>query len=142
MATTGQFNGTLITVTVDGDAIGHVTSHTIDYSVNTPDASSKDSLGHQEIIAGQRSGTLSFDALVVYDDDTAADKTGFFDLFNDGYLSRTQFELVYGTAESGDSIITQSAFLTSLSQNAGNEETVTYSGSFSFTGAPVVSQNA
>ena len=142
MATTGQFNGTKIGVTVDGNLIGHATQHTIDYTANTSSASSKDSGGHNEYIYSFRDGTMSFDALVVYDDDTAGDKTGFFDLFNNGHLGRTVFTLIMGTDESGDSVITQEALLTSLSINASAEETVTYSGSFQFTGAPTVSQNA
>lgn len=142
MATTGFINGTKWIVTVDGNEIGHVTTHSADYTAATSSASSKDSAGYNEYIYSYRDATLNFDALVVYDDDTAGDKTGFFDLFEAGYLNRTEFVLVKGTAESGDKVITQSALLINLSINANGEETTTYSGTFQGTGAAVVSTNA
>ena len=98
--------------------------------------------GHADFIYSKRNSTVSFNSLLVYDDDADANKTGFFDLYNAGYLGRTVFTLVIGTEEAGDSIITQDALLTSLSMNPTHDETVSYSGSFQMKGLPVVSQNA
>lgn len=141
MATLGKINGSVIKLTVDGNPIGHITDFSIDASVNTPDASSADDGGHADFIYGKRTSTVSFNSLLVYDDDTDAGKTGFFDLYNSGYLGRTVFTLVMGTEEAGDSIITQDALLTSLSMNPTHDETVSYSGSFQMKGTPVVTQN-
>jgi len=134
--------GTSLLVTLDGDPIGHTTSFTIDFQHNTADASSRDSAGWTEIITSTRSATISFEGLVDYADDTAADKKGFHDLVSEGIINRGTFSLVYGTAELGDTIFTVDALLTSVSATAPNEDTVTFSGSFASTGAVVASDNA
>jgi len=134
--------GTSLLVTLDGDPIGHTTSFTIDFQHNTADASSRDSAGWTELITSTRSATISFEGLVDYADDTAADKKGFHDLVSEGIINRGTFSLVYGTAELGDKIFTVDALLTSVSATAPNEDTVTFSGSFASTGAVVASDNA
>lgn len=134
--------GTSLLVTLDGDPIGHTTSFTIDFQHNTADASSRDSAGWTELITSTRSATISFEGLVDYADDTAADKKGFHDLVSEGIINRGTFSLVYGTAELGDTIFTVDALLTSVSATAPNEDTVTFSGSFASTGAVVASDNA
>jgi len=134
--------GTSLLVTLDGDPIGHTTSFTIDFQHNTADASSRDSAGWTELITSTRSATISFEGLVDYADDTAADKKGFHDLVSEGIINRGTFSLVYGTAELGDKIFTVDALLTSVSATAPNEDTVTFSGSFASTGAVVASDNS
>ena len=141
MATTGPFLGDKILVTIDGSAIGHINSHTTDYSRATSDTSSQDSNGYKEYIYSWGDGTMTFESLVVYDDDTAADKKGFFDLFNEGMLGDTVFTLVVGTEEAGDSVTSQKALLTSLSLNATMGERASYSGGFQFSGRPTVITN-
>lgn len=139
MATLGKFTGTAIGVTVDGTRLGHITQHTIDYTVATTGASDKDSQGTNEYLPSFQDGTMSFDGFVVYNDAT---DDNFFDLFTAGILNRTIFTLVMGTTETGDTVITQDAILTGLSKNASAEETVTYNGTFQFTGKPTTSVNA
>ncbi len=134
--------GTSLLVTLDGDPIGHTTSFTIDFQHNTADASSRDSAGWTELITSTRNATISFEGLVDYADDTAADKKGFHDLVSEGILNRGTFSLVYGTAVSGDKIFTVDALLTNVSATAPNEDTVTFSGTFASTGAVVESTNA
>ena len=73
MATTGVFNGTNLILkfhNVEGSvaALGHSTSATLSLSADLPDATSKDSSGFNEVIAGTRTGEISFEGLVAYDD--------------------------------------------------------------------------
>ena len=137
-----KINGTSILVTVDGNAIAEAQEHSIEFSHNLADASTKDSAGWAEFISAQRGGTINVSALVDYAADADASATGFFDLFTEGIVNRTEFTLVFGTAVSGDTIFTVDAFLTSLSQNAPMEDVVSYSATFQLTGAPATSANA
>ena len=138
MATTGKFTGEKIGVTVDGAPMAEIVSYTLDTNTATSSASTMDSEGHNEYLPSWSDGTLGFDGMVVYD---ATTKVNFMDLYSDGIIGKTVFTLVIGTSETGDSIITQDAILTSLSQNATAYETVSYSGSFQFTGKPTVTPN-
>ncbi|NQY00845.1 MAG: hypothetical protein HRT70_06900 [Flavobacteriaceae bacterium] len=140
MATTGRFNGTNLLVLVDGKPIGHTTSCTLDLQHNLAEASSKDSGGFSEVISAMRSATISFEGLVDYGDDGTT-KEGVDSLIADGVISRTEFTLVFGTQETGDTVYTMNGFLASISITAPAEETVTYSGSFTSTGAITASVN-
>ncbi len=75
MATTGVFNGTDLLLKIhDGTTIsatttiGHSTSCTLTLSNDLPEATTKDSNGFQEVIAGVKSGEISFEGLIAYDD--------------------------------------------------------------------------
>ncbi len=73
MATVGVFNGTnlLLKFAADGGSpasIGHSTSCSLSLSNDLPEATTKDSSGYQEVIAGVKSGEISFEGLVAYDD--------------------------------------------------------------------------
>lgn len=140
MATTGTFTGTNLIILVDGKPIGHTTSCSLEVQHNLSDATNKDSAGFTELLSGLRSATLSFDGLVDYSDEGTT-KEGAHSLLKDGILSRTEFTLIFGTEETGDEVFTMDAYLASISISAPNEEAVTYSGSFSSTGAITASTN-
>lgn len=133
--------GTSLIVTVDAEPIGHTTSFTIDFQHSTANASSRDSAGWEELLSSRRSVTISFEGLVDYADDANAAKKGFHDLVNEGIINRSSFTLVYGTAETGDKVYTVTAFLTNISATSPDEDTVTFSGTFTSTGAVVESTN-
>jgi hypothetical protein len=101
-----------------------------------PEATTKDSSGFQEVIAGVMSGELSFDGLVAYDDTANAIELA------DYLLARTQLTCVFGTAETGDSVYTAEGFLSSVEMSAEMESPVSYSGSITLTGAITKSTNA
>ena len=66
MASTGLMNGTVVVLSVSTDGssyntIGHASSSSISFALDTPDATSKDSGGYREVIAGVRSLDFSFD---------------------------------------------------------------------------------
>jgi len=71
------YNGTnlILKVIADGGtlaAIGHTTSCTISLTNDMADATTKDSSGFSESIAGLISGEISFDGLVDYTDSNGA----------------------------------------------------------------------
>jgi hypothetical protein len=52
MATTGVFNGTNLVLKIEGGTLGHTTSCSLSLSNDLPEATSKDSSGFQQVIAG------------------------------------------------------------------------------------------
>lgn len=135
MATTGVFNGTNLILTVEGATVGHTTSCSLSLSMDTPEATTKDSNGFSEYIGGVKGGEISFEGLVAYDDSANAIE------FADYLLARTQLTCVFGTQEAGDAVYTAEGFLTSVEMSAEMEATVTYSGSITITGAITKSTN-
>ena len=134
MATTGVFNGTnlLLKFAADGSAavtIGHSTSCSLSLSNDLPEATTKDSAGFQEVIAGVKSGEISFEGLVAYDDANNAIQAA------DLLIARTKIDWSFGTAESGDAVYSGEGFLSSVEMSAEIESPVTYSGSITVTGA-------
>ena len=136
MATTGTFNGTNLILKVEDTAVGHTTSCTLTLSNDLPEATTKDSSGFQEVIAGVMSGEISFEGLVAYDDSANAIEMA------DYLLARTQITCVFGTAESGDDVFTAEGFLSSVEMSAEMESPVSYSGSITLTGSITKSTNA
>lgn len=135
MSTTGVFNGTNLILTVEGATVGHTTSCSMSLSMDTPEATTKDSNGFSEYIGGVKGGEVSFEGLVAYDDSANAIE------FADYLLARTQLTCVFGTTETGDAIYTAEGFLTSVEMSAEMESAVTYSGSITLTGAITKSTN-
>lgn len=135
MATTGVFNGTNLILKIENQTLGHTTSCTLTLNNDLPEATTKDSSGFQEVIAGVISGEISFDGLVAYDDTTNVIE------LNDFLLARTQLTCVFGTTENGDDIYTAEGFLTSVETTAEMESPVSYSGSITLTGSITKSSN-
>ena len=134
MATVGVFNGTnlLLKVITDGGTlatVGHTTSCSLSLSNDLPEATTKDSAGYQEVIAGVRSGEISFEGLVAYDDAANAIEMA------DYLLARQKVDFSFGTAATGDAVYSGEGYFSSVEMSAEMESPVTYSGSISITGA-------
>jgi predicted secreted protein len=136
MATTGVFNGTSLILKIEGTALGHTTSCSMTFNADLPEATSKDSSGYQELITGVKSGEISFDGLVAYDDTANAIELA------DYLIAGTQLTCIFGTAATGDAVYTAEGFLSSIEMSAEMESPVTYSGSISTTGSIVKSTNS
>ena len=130
-----MFNGTNLLVKIEGSTVGHTTSCSLSLSMDTPEATTKDSAGFSEYIAGVKGGEISFEGLIAYDDTSNAIEMA------DFLLARTQLTCVFGTVESGDAIYTAEAFLTSVEMSGEMEAATTYSGSLTITGAITKSTN-
>ena len=134
MATTGVFNGTNLLLkfhSVQGSiaSIGHSTSCSMSLSADLPDATTKDSSGFNEVIAGTRTGEISFEGLVAYDDANNAIEAA------DYLIARTKLHWSFGTAASGDAVYSGTGFLSSVEMSGEMESPVTYSGTITITGA-------
>jgi TP901-1 family phage major tail protein len=136
MPTTGVFNGTELIVKVDDKVIGHTTSATFTVNADLPDATTKDSSGWAENIHGLRSWSISGDGLVDYSDDgtTTQGAVSLRDLIQ----GRTSVTLYWGTQTVGDVIYTGSAKVESIEESAEMESPVSYS--FSFTGSGAITK--
>lgn len=128
MATSGVFNGTNLLIKVNDVVVGHTTSCTFSVSLDAADATTKDSNGWAESIAGLKSGECSFDGLVDYSDSQNSEQ------LLDLLISRTKVDIAFGTAATGDSVYEAEAYVTSLEQTAEMEAAVTYSGTLTITG--------
>jgi predicted secreted protein len=133
MPTTGVFNGTnlILKVITDGGTLvtlGHTTSATLSLSNDMPEATSKDSSGFQEVIAGVMSGEISFEGLVAYDDSAGADEISTY------LLGRTKVDWSFSTATTGDTLYSGEGFISSCEVSAEMESPVSYSGTITCTG--------
>jgi hypothetical protein len=128
MATTGIINGTNLLVFTGGNAITHSTSASISFSMETRDASTKDSAGYREILEGQRSFTIECEAMTAFDA-----SNGFEELFA-AWVARTKLQITFGTEDGADQFYRGDGYCTSLSVDSGVEDSSTFSASFEMTG--------
>ena len=131
----------LIQFSTDGvtySEVGRCTSASLSVSMETRDTSNKDSAGWRELLEGQKSWSLSGDGLVTYN---IASADGYSDLW--GYLTgRTKLYVKFGSTTTDEKYYSGQGFLTSLDQEAGMEDNVTYSFSFEGTAALTEAANA
>lgn len=138
---TSVTNGTNLILKVIGDggtlaAVGHTTSCTISLTNDMADATTKDSSGFSESIAGLISGEISFDGLIDYTDSNGGTQLANF------LLARTKVDFSYGTENTGNTIYTGEGFLTGLEITGEMESAITYSGSIQITGTITASVNS
>lgn len=135
------YNGTnlILSVIADGGtlaAVGHTTSCTISLTNDMADATTKDSSGFSESIAGLISGEISFDGLMDYTDSNGGTELAGF------LLGRTKVDFSYGTSTTGDTVYSGEGFLTGLEITGEMETAVTYSGTIQITGTITASVNS
>lgn len=141
MATTGPINGTLISIFKDVAGtltkIANATSHGIDIAKDMIDVTNKDSAGAKEFIAGEYGYTLSVEGIFEEDASVGAGQQSFKDILTD-LLAGTSVTVVMTTNSTGDQKLTGSAFFSSLSLSAPNNDKATFTGSLQGTGALVI----
>ena len=136
MATNGIINGTKFGVYAAGTKIGYATSASISMNHNLRDTSTKDSSGWRDQLEGQRDWEVSVEGMLIFVDGSGgaiSDITAN-ELYSSYIASRTEFEVKFSTEVSGDVKWTGNAFMTSLSMDTPNEDSSTWSASFSGTG--------
>ena len=136
MATDGVINGTKFGVYVAGTKVAYATSASISMNHNLRDTSTKDSGGWRDQLEGQRDWEVSVEGMLIFTnlDGTAVTGLTANELYSSYIYARTQFELKFSTEVTGDIKWSGQAFLTSLSADTPNEDSSTWSGSFSGTG--------
>lgn len=135
MATTGIFNGTDLNIYLGGEPIAHATSCEVSFSHSPREATTKDSGGDTDRLPGKRDWNMTAEAL--YANDYGSSKLGIIELFN-ALKAGTELTAVFKSATAGDKTFTGAVLITDLSVNAGTEENVSYSVSFSGNGAIVM----
>jgi predicted secreted protein len=151
MATTGIFNGTSLVVLIGTEVIGYATSCSLSLAIDTPDASTKQSLGWADEIGGQKSWSLTTDGLATVVPGTVATYVTTAEL-NALAIARTAVTVKFTTVDNstvggitpvtGDVIYSGSAFIESVDLTADMENPVTYSVSFKGTGVLTIATNA
>jgi len=135
------YNGTnlLLKFIADGGTlatIGHSTSATLSLSMDAPEATSKDSAGYQEVIAGLRSGEISFEGLVDYTDSQNVPQMATL------MENRSKIDWSFGTTTTGDTVFSGEGFITSIETTGEMESAVTYSGTIVTTGSITTAVNS
>jgi predicted secreted protein len=151
MATTGIFNGTSLVVLIGTEVIGYATSCSLSLAIDTPDSSTKQSLGWADEIGGQKSWSLTTDGLATVVPGTVATYVTTAEL-NALAIARTAVSVKFTTVDNstvggitpvtGDVIYSGSAFIESVDMTADMENPVTYSVSFKGTGPLTIATNA
>ena len=151
MATTGVFNGTSLVVLIGTEVIGYATSCSLSIAIDTPDASTKQSLGWADEIGGQKSWSLTTDGLATVVPGTVATYVTTAEL-NALAIARTAVTVKFTTVDNstvggitpvtGDVIYSGSAFIESVDMTVDMENPVTYSVSFKGTGVLTIATNA
>lgn len=144
MATTGVFNGTSLVVLVGTEVVAHATSCTLTVSADLPDATTKQSGGWADHIAGLRSWSITTDGLATVEPTGTNYVVGdIFSALNGRGTVTVKFTTVSGsTPIVGDLIWSGSAFVESLDITADMESPVTYSASFTGTSTLTQATNA
>jgi len=122
------FNGTSLTLKVGGNAIAQATSASVTLDSDTIDVSTKSSGGFQEVIQGQRSGTVDFEGLVDLNTGSTGNAKTIYDAWYNG--SSVSWELNDGSYK----IFGDAGFITNLTIDAPMEDVATYSGSIQISG--------
>lgn len=140
MATTGFFNGSLISLFINDsgyEKIAHLTSKGMDLSTNMIDVTNDDTGGWAASLASLRSGKFSADGIVVWDEG-ATDQN--WDQLYAAWLAGTKLTIrmnshASGTPIVGDYYYQGDVYIDSLSESAPMYDKVTFTASFTITGA-------
>ena len=151
MATTSVFNGTSLVVLIGTEVIAYATSCSLSLNIDTPDASTKQSLGWADEIGGQKSWSLTTDGLATVIPGSVATYVSTTEL-NNLAIARAAVTVKFTTVDnstvggvtpvSGDTIYSGSAFIESVDMTADMENPVTYSVSFKGTGPLTIGTNS
>jgi predicted secreted protein len=151
MATTSVFNGTSLVVLIGTEVIAFATSCSLSIAIDTPDSSTKQSLGWADEIGGQKSWSLTTDGLATVVPGSVATYISTTELSNLA-IARTAVTVKFTTVNNdtvggvtpvtGDTIYSGSAFIESVDMTADMENPVTYSVSFKGTGPLTIGTNA
>ena len=131
MATTGKINGKDFLVYIGGVAITHSTSCSVSISGSTVPATTKDSAGWAESLAGERNWSVSSDQMLALDATMGVEEV--FAIFADT-VQRT-VTAKFATSDATDRFFSGTARITGIEVSADNEAATTYSVSLEGTGA-------
>lgn len=136
MASTGEMLGTPTVIYVGATKVSKGSSNGISLAVQYVDSSNKDSGGFQTGLAGQKSGSFTYEGVF------AEDATyGFEDLFA-VFLAGAPVTVKQATDVAGDKSYSASCIMTALEMTAPNNELQTFSATFQTTGTISTATNS
>jgi len=124
-------NGTNLVLKIGGVPILKATTASLEISVDMPDATTKDSAGWSEFLAGVRSWTVSSDGLVDYAMGANVETDELVTML----IGRTTVAVTFTTGATGDAQLAGNAYVTSISQTADMESPAGFSVTLQGTGA-------
>ena len=129
MPSAGKLNGTNLLVYVNGVAVAHATSHTLNVNAEMIDATTKSSAGWKDVLPGLKDWSIDAEGIVAWDA-TEGVSQAFADI-----TGRTQVTVKFSMEVTGDKRYTGTAYVSTLSMSAPLEDVITYSLSFAGDGA-------
>ena len=129
MPSAGKLNGTNLLVYVNGVAVAHATSHTLNVNAEMIDATTKSSAGWKDVLPGLKDWSIDAEGIVAWDA-TEGVSQAFADI-----TGRTQVTVKFSMEVTGDKRYTGLAYVSTLSMSAPLEDVITYSLSFAGDGA-------
>jgi predicted secreted protein len=126
MATSGVINGTLLGVYMDSTLIASAKSCELTVSHDPRETTTKDDGAYETKLEGKLSWGISVNGL--------ATVSGFSTLFT-AWKNRTQVQLYFQTAVSGDKTYRGYAYITSLKESADHQTSAAWDASFEGTGS-------
>ena len=136
MATQGIINGTKFGIYDNSSGspvlVAFATSGSISINHSARETSNKESLGYKEVMEGQRDWEVSCEGMVALLalGGGAIAGSDVSELFTAYIATRGVFTISFESSESGDKKWSGSAYMSSISIDAPNEESTTYSCSF------------
>tara|TARA_R110000824_G_scaffold143876_1_gene311649 strand:- start:12 stop:449 length:438 start_codon:yes stop_codon:yes gene_type:complete len=134
----GQLNGTDLGVYIGGTLVAYSTSATLNVNHSPRSTSNKEDGGWETAMEGYRNWDVSCDAMYAWLDPagSAISNETLSEIFTSYITTRASFTLTFGVTSSstGDTKYTGTAWLTSASLSAPNEDTSTFSVSFQGSG--------
>ena len=125
-------NSTSFLLLKEQTVLGHSSSTVVNLAQDLPEATTKDSEGWKEFIAGLRSGSIKAEGLCSYDD-----TLGFDDL-EAMLITRESARFVFKQPGQEQLIISGTGFIESISETAESETVSSYQIDIKLTGAYVV----
>ncbi len=126
------FNGTDLGVYIDQVLIAAATDVSLTLNAETIDITTKDSAAFRELLPGVRSGSISVSGLIDYVDAANKDTLNLYDAWENRSVLALKFSKA--TLATGEASFSANAFITSLEQSGGTEDTASYSATFELTG--------
>mgnify|MGYP003665969031 FL=1 len=134
----GQLNGTELGVYIGGTLVAYSTSASLNVNHSPRSTSNKEDGGWETAMEGYRNWDVSCDALYAWLDPagSAISNETLSELFTSYITTRASFTLTFGVTSSttGDTKYTGTAWLTSASLSAPDQDTSTFSVSFQGSG--------
>tara|TARA_R110002073_G_C9215682_1_gene559394 strand:+ start:236 stop:673 length:438 start_codon:yes stop_codon:yes gene_type:complete len=134
----GQINGTELGCYIDGTLVAYSTSASLNVNHSPRSTSNKEDGGWETAMEGYRNWDVSCDALYAWLDPagSAISNETLSELFTSYITTRASFTLTFGVTSSttGDTKYTGTAWLTSASLSAPDQDTSTFSVSFQGSG--------